>query len=115
MPANIPRREPPSSPPPPNRARPPILTRLRTRARRLRERSTTRLILFSGWTWVAAGSLVGFEMLDLLFGTFVLAPELLPLAILALACVWYFRTRLRRAWSRARARLRLARVNRRAG
>lgn len=75
--------------------------------RRALDRARRRLTLFSGWTWVAAGSLVGFEMLDLIFGTFVLAPELLPLVILCLALAWYFRRRLRRAWARLRGRVRL--------
>lgn len=69
-----------------------------------------RLTVFSGWTWVAAGSLVGFEMLDVIFGTFALAPELLPLVILCLALAWLFRRRLRRAWARLRARLRVLRI-----
>jgi hypothetical protein len=69
-----------------------------------------RLTLFSGWTWVAAGSLVGFEVLDVIFGTFALAPELLPLVILALALAWFFRHRLRRAWARLRARVRVGRM-----
>jgi hypothetical protein len=75
--------------------------------RRVLRRTHQSLTLFSGWTWIAAGSLIGFEMLDLVFGTFVLAPELVPLVILCLALVWYFRRRLRRAWSRLRARIRL--------
>ncbi|OJX77495.1 hypothetical protein [Leifsonia sp. 71-9] len=73
----------------------------------------TRATLFSGWTWVAAGCLIGFEMLDVVFGAFILAPELLPLAILGLALVWQFRDRLRRARVSLRVRVRLARVRRR--
>jgi hypothetical protein len=76
------------------------------------QRITRRLILFSGWTWVAAGSLIGFEALDVVFGAFALAPELLPLVILCLALAWLFRRRLRRAWSRMRARIRLSRLSR---
>jgi len=64
-----------------------------------------RLTLFSGWTWVAAGSLVGFEMLDIVLGGLLLAPELLPVAILLLAGIWYFRRGLRRLWTRLRARM----------
>jgi len=79
---------------------------------RLCRRIAARLTLFSGWAWIAAGSLVGFEVLDVLFGTFVLAPELVPLVILALALAWLFRSRLRRASSRVRARWRLARMKR---
>ncbi|GAA4156039.1 hypothetical protein GCM10022286_05880 [Gryllotalpicola daejeonensis] len=72
-----------------------------------------RLTLFSGWTWIAAGSLIGFEALELVFGTFVLVPELLPLVILCLALAWYFRRHIRRLWSHARARRRLASIHRR--
>jgi len=71
-------------------------------------------MLLTGWTWVAAGSLVGFELLDLLFGSFLYAPELLPLVILALALVWYFRERLRAGAERIRWRIRLSRFRRRA-
>ncbi len=53
-------------------------------------------MLLGGWTWVAAASLVGFETFDFLFGAFVLAPEFLPLVIIALALIWYFRDRIRR-------------------
>jgi hypothetical protein len=73
----------------------------------------TRASLFSGWTWVAAGSLIGFEMLDIVFGAFILAPEFLPLVIVALALIWLFRDRLRRARLRLRVQLRLARMRRR--
>ncbi|WP_218775182.1 hypothetical protein, partial [Leifsonia sp. NCR5] len=55
----------------------------------------TRATLFSGWTWVAAASLIGFETLDIVFGAFILAPELLPLVLVGLALVWVFRERLR--------------------
>lgn len=75
----------------------------------------TRATLFSGWTWVAAASLIGFEALDIVFGAFILAPELLPLVIVGLALAWLFRERLRRARARLRARLRLARLRRRDG
>jgi len=71
-------------------------------------------MLLTGWTWVAAGSLVGFELLDLLFGSFLYAPELLPLVILALALAWYFRERVRTAAERIRWGMRLARFRRRA-
>lgn len=99
----------PSSPArdrPPRRDRPVFLRRaalLRRRTRRLCRRVESRLALFGGWTWVAAGSLIGFEMLDLVFGTFLLAPELVPLVIVALALAWYFREWLRRAWQRVHA------------
>lgn len=70
-------------------------------------------MLFSGWTWVAAGSLVGFEMLDIIFGSFLVAPELLPLVILGLACAYVFRVRLRRVRTRVIARRRAVRLRRR--
>lgn len=65
------------------------------RARRRWRSLLIHLTLFSGWTWVAAGSLIGFEMLEIVFGAFILAPEFLPLAVLALACVWFIRERIR--------------------
>ena len=86
--------------------------RSRAAAVRAMTRVHRRLTLFSGWTWVAAGSLIGFEMLDVIFGTFILMPELLPLVILCLALAWYFRGRLRRGWGRLRARIRLSRMRR---
>ena len=69
-------------------------------------------MLLGGWTWVAAASLIGFEAFDILFGAFVLAPELLPLVIIALALGWYFRERIRAVIRRWRIRARAARVAR---
>lgn len=66
----------------------------------------TRATLFSGWTWVAAASLIGFEALDIVFGAMILAPELLPLVIVALALTWVFRDKLQHATARLRARRR---------
>ncbi len=104
----------PPKPPPRRRSRPRRLFALvRARCRRLHRRSVARLVLFSGWTWVAAGSFVGFEMLEIIFGAFILAPELLPIVLIVLASAWYFRARLRRSWTYARARMRLARLRRR--
>ena len=79
-------------------------------ARRLVHRMVMRATHFGGWVWLAAGSLIGFEAFDIIFGTFALAPELLPLVILGLALTWYFRGRVRKAWSRARAYRRLKRM-----
>jgi hypothetical protein len=88
--------------------------RPRTRAlagiRRALHRANARAVLFSGWTWIAAGSLIGFEAFDLVFGAVALAPELLPLLLIALALTWLFRERLRRTWARLRARRRLRRL-----
>ena len=84
-----------------------LLTRL---GRRLYRRGALRALSFGGWVWLAAGSAIGFEAFDILFGTFALAPELLPFAILGIALVWYFRERLRRLTARARAYRRLRRL-----
>ncbi|MHA7987139.1 hypothetical protein ACX9R5_15170 [Rathayibacter sp. CAU 1779] len=67
-------------------------------------RARLRLALFSGWVWVAAASLVGFEVLEILLGTFLAAPEALPIVLLVLAAVWYFRRTLLRLWHRLSAR-----------
>ena len=84
-----------------------LLTRL---GRRLYRRVALRALSFGGWVWLAAGSAIGFEAFDILFGTFAIAPELLPFAILGIALVWYFRERLRRLTARARAYRRLRRL-----
>ena len=81
--------------------------------RRMHRRSSRRLVLLSGWVWIAAISLVGVEMFDVVFGTFLLAPELLPVVLIGLACAWYFRAALRRAERALRVRLRLLRARRR--
>lgn len=69
-------------------------------ARRQVHRTHLRLALFSGWVWVAAGSLVGFEALELLLGGLLAVPEALPIVLLALALVWYFRRGIRRLIAR---------------
>lgn len=77
-------------------------------ARRLAYRTHLHLALFSGWVWVAAGSLVGFEALELLLGGLFAVPEALPIVLLTLALVWYFRRGIRRLiarvvdWARTR-------------
>jgi len=68
--------------------------------RRGLHRLRTRLLLFSGWIWVAAGSLVGFEMLEILLGGLIAVPEALPIVLLALAFAWYFRRGILRLWRR---------------
>lgn len=70
-------------------------------ARRSIHRLHLRLSLFSGWIWVAAASLIGFEALEILLGAFITAPELLPLALLALAAIWVLRRTLTRRRRRA--------------
>ncbi len=97
----------------PSRYRLPALRRLELLCRlvpRLCRHMAMRATLFGGWVWFAAGSLVGFEAFDIIFGTFALAPELLPLVILGLALTWYFRGKFRRFSKRARAYRRLRRL-----
>jgi hypothetical protein len=79
-------------------------------ARRISRRLAMRATLFGGWVWFAAGSLVGFEAFDIIFGTFALAPELIPIVILGLALTWYFRGQVQRVSTRARAYRRLRRL-----
>lgn len=81
-------------------------------ARQAYRRLAIRATLFGGWVWFAAGSLIGFEAFDIVFGTFVLAPELLPLVILGLAVTWYLRGQVRRVSTRARAYRRIKRIDR---
>ena len=69
-------------------------------AGRLAHRTHLRLALFSGWVWVAAGSLIGFEALEILLGGLIAVPEALPIVLLALAVVWYFRRGIRRLLAR---------------
>jgi hypothetical protein len=71
--------------------------------RREVNRTRSRLLLFSGWVWVAAGSLVGFEMLEILLGGLIAVPEVLPVVLIALAFAWYFRRGIGRMWRRASA------------
>ena len=99
----------------PPRYRSPVLRRLGLLwrlVRRASRRMAVRATLFGGWVWFAAGSLIGFEAFDIVFGTFALAPELLPLVILGLALTWYFRGQVRRVSTRARAYRRLRRIDR---
>ena len=85
---------------------------VRARYRLVRWHIVRRLALFSGWVWVAAISLVGFEMFEVIFGAFLLAPEFLPLVIIAFALAWVFRERVRRLRLVVRVRVRLARARR---
>jgi len=85
---------------------------LAIRTRRVLRRFGRRLTLFGGWTWVAAASFVGFESFEVLLGMSALAPELLPLAIIALALAWHFREHLRALRRRLRIRWRAARARR---
>ncbi|MBO9577854.1 MAG: hypothetical protein J7480_03680 [Microbacteriaceae bacterium] len=68
-----------------------LLSLLLLRARSAVHPVTRRLMLFSGWTWFAAGSLVGFETLDMILAASAFAPEALPLILATLAIAWYVR------------------------
>lgn len=100
-------------PPPRHRPRPLRVTRYRLR--RARVRTSTALLRISvrvdTWIYLAAAGLVGFEGLEVLFGSFLLVPEFVPLILLLLALVWAVKhhgrrwsRRLRLAWRRARRR-----------
>jgi len=84
----------------------------------LRARHRARLWAAPLWrlnTWMILGAaaVVGFEGLEALLGTFLMAPELLPLMLLALAVYWVFRERIVRRLSRVRRRWRAHRRLRR--
>ncbi|PCN49577.1 hypothetical protein Csp2054_01110 [Curtobacterium sp. 'Ferrero'] len=85
---------------------------VRARLRRVRRRLEARLVRFSGWVWVAAVSLVGIEVFEVVFGTFVLAPEFLPVALIVMALAYVFRERLRRVRRRVVVCLRSRRARR---
>ena len=76
------------------------ILRLRTRWRR----ATRFLWRFTGWVWVAAGSLVGFEALELILTGLLAAPEFVPIVLFVLAAAWFFRAGIRRLWVAARDR-----------
>ncbi len=59
-------------------------------------RLTDRLKLLSGWSWVAAASLIGFEGVEVLILGMLAAPEFVPAVILALAIVAVVRDYWRR-------------------
>lgn len=82
--------------------------------RQLLHTVTEKLWLFSGWTWVAAGSLVGFEVFEIIFTSFALAPELLPVVLVVMALAYVWRERLASFRQHLRIRRRAARVARHA-
>lgn len=61
----------------------PTLAQIRNTIRRL----TDRLKLLSGWSWVAAASLIGFEGIEVHMVGMLAAPEFVPVVILTLALV----------------------------
>jgi len=84
------------------------------RARRRARLWAAPLWRFNTWMILGAAAVVGFEGLEALLGTFLMAPELLPFMLLALAVYWVFRERIvggtRRLRRRARAYRRLRRL-----
>lgn len=76
----------------PPRTLPRTLRLIRYRFRRMIVRTSTALlrvtIRLDTWIYLAATGLIGFEGLEVLFGTFLMAPEFVPLVLLALALVW---------------------------
>jgi hypothetical protein len=77
-----------------------------------RARLTERLVMLSGWTWVAAGSLIGFEALEMVLGASLAAPEFIPLVVIGLGLAWFLRERIRAAARRLRIRVRARRARR---
>ncbi|QAY60115.1 hypothetical protein ET475_09010 [Microbacterium protaetiae] len=62
---------------------------------------------------LGAAAVIGFEGLEALLGTFLLAPELLPFVLLAIAVFWLVRERAGRGIHRLRVRWRAYRRLRR--
>jgi hypothetical protein len=85
----------------------------RLRARRRFMRWTLPLWRVNTWMLLAAAALVGFEGLELLLGMFLLAPEVLPLVLLALAVYGACRKHAGRGIRRLRTRMRASRRLRR--
>lgn len=82
--------------------------RMRVRASNAILRSAVRMDV---WIYLAAATLVGFEGLEVLFGAMLVAPELLPFVLFALALIWTMKKRgrwIRRRIALARRRRRVA-------
>ncbi|OZB83258.1 hypothetical protein [Microbacterium sp. 13-71-7] len=77
---------------PPPRVRPRLLRLIRYRRLRIRHRwaraALRHAVRMEVWIYLAAGALLGFEGLEALLGAMLIAPELVPLVLLALAVVW---------------------------
>jgi hypothetical protein len=83
----------------PWRARPRARRRLhlaRLRLKRAWFRFRLNIYMINTAMWVAAGALVGFEVLDALIGGMIVAPEAVPLLLAALAFWWWWKNRRRR-------------------
>lgn len=100
---------------PPPRVRPRLLRLIRYHCLWFRhwcaEAALRHAVRMEVWVYLAAGALLGFEGLEALLGAMLIAPELVPLVLLALAVVWTAKRRgrwiLRRiVLARRRRRLR---------
>jgi hypothetical protein len=65
------------------------------RIRRRFDRLTWPVYRFGTWMFFAAGALVGFEVLDVVFGSLLFGPEAIPVILLVLALVWAAREGIR--------------------
>jgi len=83
--------------------------------RRRIARLTAPLWRLATWVFLAAGALVGFEVLEALLGGLVLAPEIVPIVLLCLALVWLVRERLDIALRWLGSQLSARRTSRRGG
>jgi len=81
-----------------------LLRLTRARLRRRLSRLTWPLWRFTTWIWVAASALVGFEMLEVILGGMLLAPELVLPVLLVLAIAWQLRDGIGRGIQRLRRR-----------
>jgi hypothetical protein len=82
----------------PWRARPRARRRLhlaRLRLKRAWFRVVLSVYMINTAMWMAAGVLVGFEALDALIGGMIVAPEVVPLLLAALAFWWWVKSRRR--------------------
>lgn len=79
----------------PPRRQPRPMRLVRYHVRRAIVRTSEALLRFmvgiDSWIYLAAAGLVGFEGLEVLFGSFLFAPEFVPLILLLLALIWAVR------------------------
>jgi len=86
-----------------------VLRLWRVRARRRLQLWAAPLWRLNTWMLLATAALIGFEGLEVLLGTFLMAPELLPVALLALAVFWACREGVGRGIHRLLSRVRALR------
>lgn len=63
--------------------------------------------LVRGYTWAyfGASALIGFEGIEIVFGVFILAPEVIPFVLLLLGLTWAAKSRAVRTYRLLRLRL----------